>query len=218
MERKNKGINLPFEIIPLYVSIMNGNRLLQDIYFFYPTASEKDTLDCEKKLACRTNKIKYKKPLKENDFYDEIQRIAHGFAVVDWTDMNSCCYELKILLHKNQEVLDDDVELMSALNGTRYDLRVFISVLHPYYFLFIEETRYIEALDKWLFNSKSVSSIEGNRLSKEICSYLSQRGYFEITNIIAKEIVPDVQTELKDVGQATVFDCLFTDIMDVGLV
>lgn len=40
--------------------------------------------------------------------------------MLDWTDCDSCCYEFKILLHKGQELLDDDVKILVPNIQTEY--------------------------------------------------------------------------------------------------
>ena len=41
------------------------------------------------------------------------------------------------------------------------------------------------------------------------------KGYHEITNEIANTIIEDVETELRSKGKATVFNCLFTDLISI---
>ena len=46
-----------------------------------------------------------------------------------------------MLLHKNQPILDDDVELLEALNGKQMDLEIYVSLLTKSYYLYGLETR-----------------------------------------------------------------------------
>lgn len=191
---------------------MEKETILKDIYKYYPINSEENN-DTEKRL--RQMKIKNKSDIQGKKISQDIANIAKGYKVVNWTDYESCCYEFKVLLAKNQLILDDDKELMKELNGVRKDLRIFISVLEPYYFMFVEETKYIEKKDKWTFNTMKTYSIEIENLLEKISSYLSEKGYVELSDDDVKMIVPGIQTDLKEFNKAQVFDCLFTDLVSI---
>ena len=60
--------------------------------------------------------------------------------------------------------MDDDIELIKFLNGIRYDLWIFVSILAKYYYITAEETKYFEE-DKWIFNN---ISIEDDKIKKII--------------------------------------------------
>lgn len=40
----------------------------------------------------------------------EIRNLFSEYAIIDWTDEDSCCYEQHILLYERQEILDDGIE------------------------------------------------------------------------------------------------------------
>ncbi len=82
----------------------------------------------------------------------EIRNLFSEYAIIDWTDEDSCCYEQHILLHERQEILDDGIELIMSLGGKRE---------------------------------------------------------------VARTKVPNIETELKYAGQATIFACLFSDKVDI---
>lgn len=171
-----------------------------------PSNSEKDNLR-QKKIS---NKMIYK-----NEILKNIINIAKEYVVVDWTDNESCCYEFKILLHKNTDILDDDKKLMKYLEGERNDLRIFISVLEPYYYMFIEKTTYSEATDKWIFSIVKAYNKDYAELLKKINGFLSKNGYGKLFEIDVLMPVPNIETEYKEINKVNVFDCLFTDLVNI---
>lgn len=191
---------------------MKIENIFKDIYKYY-------SIDLGENYGAKENlrqkKIKNKINAEGKKILQDIINIANGYEVVDWTDYESCCYEFKVLLAKNQSILDDDKELIKALNGARKDLRVFVSVLEPYYFLFVEKTEYIETKNKWIFNTIKNNSTEDESLLEKIRGYLVGKGYSELSEREVKTIVPNIQTDLKDFNEVQVFDCLFTDLVSI---
>lgn len=192
---------------------MKKENILKDIYKYYSINLE-GTNDAKERL--RQKKIKNKVSIEGKKLLQDIINIANGYEVVDWTEYESCCYEFKVLLARNQSILDDDKELIKVLNGVRKDLRIFVSVLEPYYFLFVEETEYIETKDKWIFKTIKNNSTEVEKLLKKISGYLVEKGYSELSEHEVKIFVPNIQTELKEFNKAQVFDCLFTDLVSIS--
>lgn len=192
---------------------MNKNYLLRNIYHYYPFIYEiNDTSKDNLRIKKINSKLIYKKELLKH-----MENLADSYAVVDWTDNESCCYEFKILLHKNIPILDDDKILIKKLHGTRKDLRIFISVLEACYYLFEEKTTYSEAEDKWDFTIINSHSWECQKLIQKINDYLSQNGYMELSDSEVQTLVPDVETHYKEAGKATIFDCLFTDLVNLSI-
>lgn len=195
--------------------MVNKETLLADIYKYYPSGLNKGNNQNNKKEQLRQKKIKNKNKLLQQEIFKNILDIAKGYAVVDWTEEESCCYEFKVLLHKNQLILDDDIELIRSLNGVRNDLRIFISILEPYYYLFIEEMKYVEEKEAWLFNKIEARDEKVKIMLKEINEYFSKNGYIRLSYHDVKRSVPNIETELKEFNKVIVFDCLFTDLVTI---
>ncbi len=190
---------------------MRKENFLEKIYKYYPLIYEESGSNKVKMRKSKTDqKIMYKDAL-----ITRIIAIAKGYEVVDWTDDEACCYEFKILLHKDTPLLDDDKMLIKSLNGKRNDLRIFISVLEPYYYMFIEKTLYFELEDKWEFTTEENNISEYEKLKEEIVSYLCKNGYIGLSPSDVLLPVPKVETTYKEVDNVTVFDCLFTDLVDI---
>ena len=176
---------------------------------------EKLLTDIYKRLL-RERKISQKGLLEDQKIFQDMVATVKEYAVVDWTDEDACCYEFKILLHKNQNILDDDRTLIEVLGGVRYDLRVFISVLEPYYYMFLEETRYREADNQWLFRTIKLSKQDVTKVIKEVDNCLLSKGYRKLSENDVKMVVPQIETELRELNEANIFDCLFTDVVNLS--
>ncbi len=150
--------------------------------------------------------------LDRDKIFQDLTEIAAEYEVIDWTDVESRCLEYKILLHKNQHLLDDDKELIKKLGGIRNDLRVFISIIDSYYYMFVDETKYVEARNKWEFRVKRDYGEEIRQLMKRVGRYLEHMGYKGLSERDVKTRVSGVETEYKESGKVNVFDCLFTDL------
>lgn len=190
---------------------MNNRSILKMIYKYYPLVTEKSGIE---KVKMRMDKIQ-KKMICKNDRLNKIITIARDYEVVDWTDAEACCYEFKILLHKYTPILDDDKVLIKKLNGERNDLRIFISVLEPCYYMFEEKTTYYESEDWWEFRTEESNTDEVRKLKEEIKTYLQEYGYIELSHGDVIMPVSKVETSYKEIGQVNVFDCLFTDLVKI---
>lgn len=191
---------------------MKNEKLLQEVYKYYSTFTNDEIYDEKKEL--RQKEIDVKR-VAGKDFFQDVSEIARGYAILDWTDYESCCYEFKILLHKDQNLLDDDTELINVLKGIRNDLRIFISILEPYYYMFIEETKYLENDNIWMFNIIDIHDKEIESLKNKLDTYFIKRKYTKLLDDDVKVLVPNIQTDYKDLGTVNVFDCLFTDLVTV---
>lgn len=141
--------------------------------------------------------------------------LCKQYKVVDWIDEESCCYEFKILLHENQEILDDDIELIRILGGERNDLRIFFSIFDKFYYMFLEKTEYDFLRKKWYFYTIKKYSQKQKQIVQQIVDYMDRMKWTRISDSVAGTRIPDIKLELKRAGQATVFNCLFTDKVDI---
>ncbi len=117
--------------------------------------------------------------------------------------------ELRILLYPHVGFMDDDIELMSALHGEEDELVLYISLLGGYYFLQGQHTSYHNG--KYGF-SDQVYNPNKFKVEAAVRTYLKQLGLQEIGEKEALQLVPDISTELKELGEVCVFDCLFNDL------
>ena len=131
----------------------------------------------QKEYIYRQKKIgeNYKVIMQNMKLEKKLNKIFEQYCVVDWTDYDDLkCLEYKILMHKNQKILDDDIELMEELHCSRKDMVLFISLLEKYYYYYFQETTYSFVEKRWTFNEINMFNIsEVNDMEK----YMNQNGY-----------------------------------------
>lgn len=195
-------------------------KILNQIYRYYPKNipfnTEKYQNSNEYLEQLRKRKIAYENLEYKYCIEDNLRTIFKDYIVFDWTDLkNYNCYEYRILLHKNQPILDDDIKLITMLKNERLDLFIFVSILEKYYYVQFNKTIYDLKTNKWIFKILDKYpenlKIELDNLKK----FFSSKGYIELTESIIKEKVNSVETELDETGESTVFSCIFTDVMKI---
>ncbi|WP_349688003.1 hypothetical protein [Acidaminococcus sp. DS4831] len=156
-----------------------------------------------KETACR---FQENPPL---DFYDVLKKGLPHFSILDWCNFD--LYpdrEYKILLAPDQPYLDDDQALFQRLAGTIDELIVFVSPLLPVFYLLEQHT--CQTAEWYIFTNQATSD-KTEEVKNTVRKTFHAFGYQEITYQEASQIIPAVCTELKNTGQASVFDCLFED-------
>lgn len=142
-----------------------------------------------------------------------LHAVFQGYVVVDWTNLQAAnCYEYFILLHKDQPILDDDLQLIKALGGKRTDLRLFVSILAKYYYFFIEETSYDEKFNRWSFDSVNQITTQIAENINCLRERMNLEGYIELSTEVINTPVKGIETELVPKNKVKVFHCLFTDL------
>jgi hypothetical protein len=195
-------------------------EVLDAIYKYYPTGIEYSSSEYRttEQYRNRQSRIREKLTYRRNDnrFAVELKSLFADYALVDWTAEDTCCYEYKFLLHKDQGILDDDIELIKELDGRRTDLRIFISALGPYYYYFVENTTFDSLSLKWEFTTIPAQSKKLREDLEKLRIYLEGLGYSALSTKEVKEVVANIETECRYRGEAIVFDCLFTDMVTVS--
>nr|MBP9479806.1 hypothetical protein [Sebaldella sp.] len=77
------------------------------------------------------------------------------------------------------------------------------------------KTEYKQKNNKWIFEvlKKYPENLKKEML--ELKKGLFLEGYIELDDDIVRGEVPHIETELKNMGDARIFDCLFTDIIEI---
>lgn len=199
--------------------MVNLNALLKEVYEVYPRGIflEDETYKQRNEYLKREQKKENTK--KSDDFrviYQNIKEIFDNYEVVNWSNIEEHpCFEFVILLHKNQPILDDDTDLIHQLNGVRHDLFLYVSYISNYYCYYIRETKYSEESGEWSFKK---IRLEDNQnivaLIQDMNTYLTNIGYELLSQEILSYRLPDIDLELVSFGAATIFHCLFTDLLD----
>jgi len=117
-----------------------------------------------------------------------------------------------VLMHKNRPILDDDTELLEALNGKRLDFEIYISILDKYYYTFILETTKQQSDGELKFSV----IYDDKTLKEEISNFeqnLTALCYHRLTHTLAHKDVPNINLECLDEDEVKIFHCLFTDLI-----
>lgn len=152
---------------------------------------------------------------KEKEYYDLLCSIFSQYYVKRWTNITYPSFQFSVLLHKNQSILDDDVELMEILNGRRLNLEVFISRISKYYYIYTSEEIYNVNGDKsWIFNSHSEKYIVGKDYLKQLHKKMEEKGMVKLSKEMVHISVPFIETELlpRKKHDLEIFNCLFSDM------
>jgi len=145
----------------------------------------------------------------------EIAQTLPEYAVQDITNLaDNACYEGELLLHENTSFLDDDLELLSQLNNRRLTLRLLVSVLGPFYYLFIEEQQYNPTTNEHSFTIIDPETTAQKQIVQQIKQTVEQYQYRFLERATLKQIIPELTTEFQGVGTVSVFHCLFSDLMN----
>jgi len=198
--------------------VLNSSDILKTINIYFPKEISYDSLEYKSSNEF-LSRIRKQEEVKLNNSYKThlylgIKNIFHKYEVGDWTDMEAFnCYEYRILLHQNQPILDDDTELMKALEGKKIELFLFVSVLSKYYYFFTNETMIDLTSGKWQFKKifDYPEKIKGEIENLKV--FFDVDGYNKISNDIANEVVDNIETELIEKNKVKVFNCLFTDLI-----
>ena len=155
---------------------------------------------------------------KQKEYYDMLRTVFPHYYVQRWDNMTYPCLQFSILLHKDQPILDDDVELMDALGGKRYNLDVFISRISNYYYACTFEHIYNPGQDfehEWMFDSHGAAYALKKKYLKRLKREMKKKGVSKLSRAVAHSKVPFIETELlpRDKYEVRVFNCLFSDMV-----
>lgn len=153
---------------------------------------------------------------KEKEYYNMICSIFPQYYVKRWTNTTYPCFQFSVLLHKNQPILDDDIELMDALDGQRYNLEIFISRISDYYYVYTSEHLYDkEQVENWMFDSHSATFVLEKKYVKKLQKEMKKRGVNKLSKKMAHIKIPFIRTELlpRQGHDVEVFNCLFSDMI-----
>ncbi len=153
---------------------------------------------------------------KEKEYYDMICSIFPQYYVKRWENMTYPCFQFSVLLHKNQSILDDDIELMDALGGKRYNLEIFISRISNYFYIYTSEYIYSrEQIENWMFESHSATYILEKKYINRLKKEMKKMEMNKLSKTMAHIKIPFIETELLPSRnhEVEVFNCLFSDMI-----
>ncbi len=143
------------------------------------------------------------------EILSQLKKRCPDYAVRDFSNLaDNSCYQGEILLHPNTSFLDDDQALLLALGGTRVLLRLFVSVLGPFYHLYIEEMDQANQ-----FKIIESATIEQQQIVEIVKQTVEGYGYHFVNKAKLLEVVPDMTTAFHNQNEVLVFHCIFSDFM-----
>lgn len=202
--------------------------IVNTIYKFYPKnipfngRQYKKSREYKDLLICRNNALldeKFRQYLKK-----KLENIFIDYVVSDFVDLNNdTSYRYHILMHKNQPILDDDINLIKSLDGIKYELIFVLSCLDNYCYYYIVENRFNFYLKKWNFRDKFKNrdfvEIENQFLQsdeiRKFNNFLSENNYYFISDNFINLIIEDIETELCDFGETKIYSALFSDLLSI---
>ncbi|GEM_PF-3393862 len=148
---------------------------------------------------------------------DILQAMACRFteyAVRDFSNLaDNSCYEGEMLLHRHTPFLDDDELLLARLNGTRLLLRLLVSVLGPFYHLYLEEMSGDTAKSNYKFKTVEPEQVGCVEIVQEVKQIVEKYHYIFLERNTLREVVPDLTTEYHGAGEVLLFHCIFSDFL-----
>lgn len=144
--------------------------------------------------------------------HNEIKSVLPNNYISKWNNSSFPSVHFSVLLHENQDIIDDDEVLLDILGGCRYDLHLYISLLEKFYYMFVDETLRLPNNQGMQFSVLANSNSYKKQIDK-LDDKLNALNYKKLSSNVAHKLVPYVETELLEEGEVKIFNCLFADIV-----
>ena len=160
--------------------------------------------------------LKKQKDMLENTAFldcltSALEQISYPYPLINWSNLEDYPdIEYKILLHKHQDILDNDDLLLEQLNGIRKDLYLWISIIGKYYYYTIEKM--IKRDGKYYFCYDVLHDEDEVTMVHRLEQFFTQKDYVKLPEDAANYLLEDIETELSPRSETTVFKCLFNDL------
>ena len=152
-----------------------------------------------------------------NKLFNGIKKAAQGYHVKDFTDEEFPGLAFKVLLHENQDILDDDRELIKALGGTKYELEVYVSMISPFFCMYVNRTDYQKENDVEIWSFSVTHDFPNIAVVERVKDYLLSQNKKEISLLNALVLVDERDVPYTKEEKATIFDCLFDNMVTIYL-
>lgn len=132
---------------------------------------------------------------------------------LDMSWIGDASYSYDILLNSSPDSgLDWDKKLAVKCGGTAKRCVVWASVLLPYYAIDTYCIIYTPKAGEFEIYPYTPSTKREKKILSQIRDIMKEHGFSRMTKKLAKRKVSKAITDLREKGEATVFDCLFSDI------
>ncbi len=144
--------------------------------------------------------------------YDELIALFPPYNVLNLTDYNyDYCFTYQIISTKNPSssiLTTKDFENAVREEGAIEVIHLKISRILPYFMLVFQSHRVVDDITIAVHNLEKPEIFPAKSFD-QLLQFLYQKGLKYLTSEIANIIIPDVETELTKIGEATVKDCVF---------
>lgn len=193
---------------------MIKNSIFDDIYSYYPVCCSFESMEYQNSNKYR----KYLDLIEDNSLKEKIDKMAAPIirsvypnnSIKKWSNKEKPSVHYTILLKENQPLLDDDIELINVLKGTRWDLDLYVSLITYTYYCKITET--ILNKGNWDFKIYDVKEIIKSDKLNFMNKKFREHGYIRLEREEINKVIPNLETELHEEGKVKLFHCLFSDI------
>jgi len=143
-------------------------------------------------------------------FEETFEHLDDPHADMYW--VGDCSYYYEILLNRGVKTgLDWDRKLALKCGGTAKLCEVWASLLLPYYILDSYSRKYTPSPGEFEFTPYNPATKREKLIVSQIREVMQERGFSPITKKMARKSVPKAITDCREEGEASVFDCLFSD-------
>jgi hypothetical protein len=152
---------------------------------------------------------------KQETYFNLIKKVFPRCPIANWTDIdNYTSYEFHVLLNEDvNSLMDDDVNLIKYLGGTREDLHIFISYLVDCWCCYSVQTFFNNGI--WNFNTSYKAPEKFIVNIHNLENELNNLGYLKLSEGDVKQIIQGIDLENVEEKKTTLFNLLFSDIVDL---
>lgn len=202
-------------------------KLLDIIHYFYQGQVDNNTVEYYKTPQYK-RLTKSKKEAQENNTLIKkiIEGLRNNFPEYDYRELlflgkegTDVCFIFEVLLNKHSHFhefnAEGDKKTLNETNGIMKTLTVFVSILAPFYTYRILNL-WLDEVEGWQSIFEHDIDSDDAEIWKAIQIQLKQSGYSLLDRNTLNERVSEVFLETLEKGQATVFDCLFSELFSVN--
>ncbi len=144
---------------------------------------------------------------------DAFNAIAKGAKKIP--PLGSPSFRYEIALNRDATTgMDWDRELAESLGGSINVCVIWISALIPVYVMDVYTMGYSKKVNYYEFKPYSPNTAFEKGVITQVDTELVRAGFTSMSKTFAKKIVKNVYTEANDTGAVTIFECLFSDVVE----
>ena len=156
---------------------------------------------------------KTNQPIRGMELISEEMHEAIKNPDAKFEDIGDCCFYYEMVLNSGiKDGLDWDMDLTENCKGGSKICTIWANLLFPYYAIDYHLMTYKREIDEVEILPYKPTTKREMKIVEKIKDIFKANGFKLISTKLAKTVVPKAMTDVKGKGEATVFDCLFSDI------